>query len=125
MRKYIAVAVFALFSTYAWAAIEYKGTTSADLESMHSKVLAMEGATSRIEEGYERITVPSKYATYYFTTSAHPCHPAVVIQEITEKDGAIWIEAKGLTAGDRDKFEKWLKGFERQHEVIKRRMSAQ
>jgi hypothetical protein len=124
MKQLIVVAVFVLFSANAWAAIEYKGITSADLESLHSEVWAMEGATSRLEEGYERITVPSKYTTYYFTTTEYPCHPAVVIQEITEKDGAIWIEAKGLTAGDREKFEKWLKGFERQHEIIKRRMSG-
>ena len=124
MRYAAALFAYILFTVNAWGAIEYKGTTATDIDALYKQAESESGATSRQEEGYIRITVPSKYTTYYFTTESHPCHPAVVIQRMYEENGALYIKAEGLTAGDRTKFEQWLKGFERQHEKIKQNLGA-
>jgi hypothetical protein len=125
MMKRCAAAVLAIFLTCsAWAQIAYRGTTQVDIEALYKQAKSEADAAAREEEGYMRITVPSKHTIYYFTTPKHPCHPAVVIQRIFEKSGAVWIEANGLTAGDQAKFEQWLRVFERQHEQIKSRMRS-
>jgi hypothetical protein len=124
MKGWIAALGGLLLTCGAWAQIEYKGATQVDIDALYKQAMSEVDATSREEEGYMRITVPSKHTIYYFTTPKHPCHPAVVIQKIFEKSGGLWIEAEGLTAGDRAKFEQWLIGFERQHEQIKNRMRS-
>ena len=124
MKRCTAALLGIFLTCSAWAQIAYQGTTQVDIDALYKQATSEVDAATREEEGYMRITVPSKHTIYYFTTPKHPCHPAVVIQRIFEKNGALWIEANGLTAGDRANFEQWLKVFERQHEQIKNRMRA-
>ena len=104
----------------AQATIEYKSITPTNRDTLLEEVRNKPGAESREENGALRIKVPSEGKFYFFTLEKHPTHPSVVIRHVFEKNGAIWIEDTGFTAGDKKIFEQWLRQFEESQKASRR-----
>ena len=47
-----------------------------------------------------------------------------MIRHVFEKNGAIWIEDTGFTAGDKKIFEQWLRQFEESQKASRRGVAA-
>ncbi|WP_444907872.1 hypothetical protein ACJJIR_07565 [Microbulbifer sp. SSSA008] len=120
MRVILFLSVF--FLTQFAHSIEYIGVTQDGIDSAYKEAMSKPGISITEEYSYKKIAVPSERTTYYFTLPEHPAHPAVVIQEVIEENGAIYLQATGITAGDRDIFEQWLRNFEQMHERVRKQM---
>jgi hypothetical protein len=122
--KFLGLILLLLMSNVpsAQATIEYKSITPTDRDTLLEEVRNKPGAESREENGALRIKVPSEGKFYFFTLEKHPAHPSVVIRHVFEKNGAIWIEDTGFTAGDKKTFEQWLRQFEESQKAIQRDM---
>ena len=103
---------------------EYTGVTKDGIDSVYKEAMSKPGIVVIEEHDYKKITVASERITYFFTLPAHPAHPAVVIQEVVQENGAIYLQAKGITAGDRKIFEQWLRNFEQMHSRVRKQMKS-
>ncbi len=103
---------------------EYIGVTQDGIDSVYKEAMSKPGIAVIEEHDYKKVTIASERTTYFFTLPAHPAHPAVVIQEVVEEKGAIYLQARGITAGDRKIFEQWLRNFEQMHERVRKQMGS-
>jgi hypothetical protein len=69
------------------------------------------------------IVVNPEFTFYYFTKSG-PAHPAVVVEEIIKRDGAIYLQHYGYFAGSEEAFARWFGGFQKRTEAIREHMKA-
>ncbi len=106
-------------------AYEYKTVEPLAIESMYDEVSAEPDARIREESDLWRISMQTDigYVTYFFTREGHPAHPAVVIRSVFRDQTGVDIEDRGLTAGDTEIFEGWMRLFEEQHNTIRERLS--
>ncbi|NIA71553.1 hypothetical protein HBA54_23460 [Pelagibius litoralis] len=73
-----------------------------------------EGDTLRVELGGESTVM-------FFTTPAHPAHPAVVAVKVMREEGVPHILTDGWQAGDRQAFDNWFTAFIRRNAGLVRR----
>lgn len=45
---------------------------------------------------------------YYFTEEGHFAHPSIMIVQLVEKDGNLYLDRRGLSGTDKSIFEKWI-----------------
>lgn len=45
---------------------------------------------------------------YYFTEEGHFAHPSIMIVQLVEKEGNLYIDRRGLSGADKSIFEKWI-----------------
>lgn len=97
----------------------YQGQSTIDIGQLLEDTQSKEDAVARQESDMITIEVPSEQTMYYFTQPDHPIHPSVVIRSVVTGGDSIKIKTKGYTSGDQQLFEKWLKQFGQQDNIIK------
>jgi len=93
---------------------EYVSAPPEFVQLLFNQASSKTDAITEEEHGYIKIGVHSASTVYRFTTASHPCHPAVAIQRVVERDGVLSVVTHGVTAGNRSAFEQWLKALEDQ-----------
>ena len=73
-----------------------------------------EGDTLRVELGDENRVL-------FFTTPAHPAHPAVIDVKLIVEDGVPHIMTDGWRAGSERAFDAWFSAFMRRNEGLARK----
>jgi hypothetical protein len=78
-------------------------------------------------DGYECITFSNAEAKetkiVCRTRPVHPAHPAIVVQIIFEKDGAVYMGLQGSAAGDCNEFLKMMDAFKKKNENLRQGFS--
>ena len=77
---------------------------------------------SKVEQGDTlRVELAAESTVMFFTTQAHPAHPAIVSVRVVREEGVPHLFADGWRGGNKTAFEVWFTGFMRHNEGIARK----
>jgi hypothetical protein len=91
---------------------EFRAVTAAEIEQMFQAARDRPGARLKDEEGMQVIDHPAERTTWVFLTAGHAAYPAVMVKQIREAGGTLYIETRGYAAGDPCAFDAWLRGYD-------------
>ena len=76
----------------------------------------------KTEEGDTlRVELAAENRVLFFTTAAHPAHPAVIAVSLTLEEGVPHIVTDGWRGGNRGAFDVWFQAFTRRNETLARK----
>jgi len=85
--------------------------TKAQWHAFFSETGGKRGAITVDRAELTYIVVPTEAAGYFFTTPAHPAHPAVVRRSIVVNRNRTFVHTIGYYAGSRAAFAEWMNLF--------------
>ena len=101
----------------------YKQDSAENIAALFAK-LSQDKSNRVVEsESETRIEAPRENAMYTFTRPGNAAHPSFARSVFGQRQGKVFIETTGATAGDRATFEKWFAGFLRDDEKIRAKLN--
>ncbi|HXW23665.1 MAG TPA: hypothetical protein VEK73_02870 [Xanthobacteraceae bacterium] len=100
--------------------------TVAEWQTFLAEVKAKPGArdVSRPERPDILAIAVEPELTFYHFTKSGPAHPAVVVEQVIQRDGAIYIQQFGYYAGAEDAFAQWFGKFQERADAIREGLKA-
>jgi hypothetical protein len=101
--------------------------TEAEWATFFNEVKAKPGAqdASRPDRPDIVAIAVEREGTMYYFTKPGPAHPAVVIAQVVQRDGTVFLRHNGYYAGSEQAFARWFKGFTDQVDKMRRSLDEQ
>ena len=105
------------------APMQHKQDTAENIAALFAKLSQDKNNRVVESESETRIEAPRENAMYTFTRAGNAAHPSFARSVFGQRQGKVFIETTGATAGDRAAFEKWFAGFLRDDEKIRAKLN--